>query len=55
MIHYQHMYHILCDAASRALDILPETAACEQARGILEKALEEAEECYISAEEQSDE
>lgn len=55
MIDYQHMYHILCDAASRALDALPETISCEQARGILKNALEEAEECYVNAKEQSDE
>ena len=54
MVCYQHMYHILCDAASRALDLLPERDVCEQARSILQKALEKAEDCYINAEELSD-
>ena len=52
MIDYQHMYHILCDAASRALDAMPETAGNEQARAILQGALEEAEELYITAEDE---
>ena len=50
---YRHMYYILCNAASRALDAMPEggddsTAAAE----ILRKALEEAEELYIQTTEE---
>ena len=46
---YQHMYAILCEAASNSIDLLAAgraDAAAEQ----LKTALEEAEECYISAE-----
>ena len=46
---YQHMYAILCEAASDSIDLLAAgqaDAAAEQ----LKTALEEAEECYISAE-----
>lgn len=39
---YQKMYYVLCDAASRAIDALP-----EQAKQILQQALDEAEEIYI--------
>ena len=42
MANYQKMYYILCTAASEAID-----APSEQARQILRKALEEAEEIYI--------
>ena len=42
---YQKMYYILCDGASRALDVLPERT--EEAARILQKALDEAEERYI--------
>ncbi len=48
---YQKMYHILCDAAARALDALPETVSEEAARFILQQGLLEAEELYIRAEE----
>ena len=51
MADYQHMYSILCDAASRALDLLPATQSNEAARHLLQRALEEAEECYIDGEE----
>ena len=46
---FQHMYAILCEAASNSIDLLAAgraDAAAEQ----LKTALEEAEECYISAE-----
>ena len=52
MADYQHMYHILCDAASRALDAMADTAANDQARAILQSAWYEAEELYIAAEEE---
>ena len=45
---YRHMYYILCNAASRALDAMPEGAEDSAAAAeILKKALEEAEELYI--------
>lgn len=50
MADYQKMYHILCDAASRALDALPQTEENEPARTLLQQALDEAEELYIAAE-----
>lgn len=46
---FQHMYAILCEAASNSIDLLAAgqaDAAAEQ----LKVALEEAEEYYISAE-----
>ena len=49
MADYQKMYYILCDAASRALDALPKTAENEPVRTLLQKALDETEELYISA------
>ncbi len=42
---YQKMYYILCDGASRALDVLP--GQPEEAARVLQKALDEAEEKYI--------
>ena len=48
---YDRMYHILCTAASRALDLLPPTSNTETARELLQGALYEAEELYIEAEE----
>ena len=47
MADYEKMYHILCDGASRAIDALDggDLAAC---RRLLQDALEEAEEVYIS-------
>ena len=53
MADYQKMYYILCRAADKALDALPEDG--EKARQILQKALNEAEEKYIdTAGEQND-
>ncbi len=49
---YQKMYHILCSAASSALDLLAEAAETAQARAVLQNALWEAEELYLSAEEE---
>ena len=45
MADYQKMYYILCRAVDKALDVLP--GAGEQARQILQRAMEEAEEKYI--------
>ena len=47
MADYQHMYYILCDAASRALDAL-EKDTDEKAQQILQDALDQAEEMYVS-------
>ena len=42
------MYYILCNAASKALDAMPEGSEDSAAAAdILRKALEEAEELYI--------
>ena len=53
---YKTMYRILCSAASKALDALPEAPdalpeAPDNAAGrdILQKALYEAEEMYVGA------
>ena len=45
---YQKMYAILCRAASAALDMLPETPENAAGRCLLQKALLEAEEVYLS-------
>ena len=51
MADYQKMYYILCRAMDKALDMLPDG----EARQILQRAMEEAEEKYIdTAGEQSD-
>ena len=52
MVDYRKMYYILCKAASEALDKLPETEENKAARDILSAALLEAEEIYITAEEE---
>lgn len=39
---YQKMYHLLCRAASKAIDAPP-----EEAKKILQEALHKAEEIYI--------
>ena len=44
---YQKAYHILCAAASMALDALPQTEENAAGREMLQKALYEAEEVYI--------
>ena len=41
------MYHILCAAASEALDELPDEPANAAGRDTLQKALNEAENIYI--------
>ena len=45
---YRKMYYILCHAVSEALDLLPETVDNACGRAILQKALLEAEEVYLS-------
>lgn len=42
MTDYQKMYHIICSAASKAIDAPP-----EEAKQLLQTALYEAEEIYI--------
>ena len=44
---YKQMYHILCAAASRALDELPDAKDNMSGRKVLQDALYEAEELYI--------
>lgn len=44
---YKKAYHILCSAASHALDLLPETNNTTPVREALQNALYEAEELYI--------
>ena len=46
---YKKMYALLCAAASEALDLLPETEENQAGRNVLQVALLEAEEMYISA------
>ena len=55
MIDYRKMYHILCKAASVALDQLPNTAENAEGRETLSAALREAEEIYVSASEAGEE
>lgn len=45
---YEKMYHILCAAASRAIDLLPDAPEDNMARMTLLDALREAEELYIN-------
>ncbi len=44
----QKMYAVLCAAASEALDLLPDTDENRSARELLQRALYEAEEIYVS-------
>ena len=53
-IDYPKMYHILCRAASEALDKLPVTKDTAEGREILSAALLEAEEIYLSAPEDAE-
>ena len=48
MADYKRMYAILCSAASAALDALPDTPENGEGRTLLQDALLEAEELYIS-------
>lgn len=45
---YKRMYAILCAAASKALDLLPELPENAEARELLQNALLAAEEMYIA-------
>lgn len=45
---YWEMYKILCHAASGALDVLPANDENREGRALLQNALYEAEECYVS-------
>ena len=47
---YKKMYAILCGAISDALDVLPYLSENLEARFLLEKALQETEDLYISDE-----
>lgn len=47
--HYQKMYAILCGAASDAVDLLNTPTGALQAKVLLEQALLDAEEIYLSA------
>ena len=48
------MYAILCAAASEALDALPDTPENAPGRDILQKALYEAEDIYLSQPDDTD-
>lgn len=45
---YQKMYAIACAGLSDALEALPETVETAQARMVLQRALDEAEELYLA-------
>ena len=47
--HYQKMYAILCAAASDAIDLLSTPNGTLQAKVLLEQALSQAEEIYLTA------
>ena len=49
MADYQKMYYLLCSAASKAIDAPP-----EEARRLLQKALDEAEEIYLYTREEDE-
>ena len=49
MADYQKMYYILCRAADKALDVLPESPENKDVRALLQQALDQAEEMYINA------
>ena len=51
---YEKMYHILCKAASAALDRLPDMMKNREGRNILEMALLEAEELYVETSDDQD-
>lgn len=48
MIDYKTMYQILCTAASKALDLLPENDGNRLGRAVLQEALPKAEEVYVN-------
>ena len=52
MADYQKMYTLLCGAISSALDVLEQTPDTHAAISILQSALDDAEEIYISGEDE---
>ncbi|MGN1014715.1 MAG: hypothetical protein ACI4PM_05100 [Butyricicoccus sp.] len=48
-MNYQKMYAILCGAMSDAIDLLEPLAGTQQAIALMQGALEQAEELYLSA------
>ena len=55
MADYKKMYHILCAAASYALDRLPDNMENMMGRKLLQDALLEAEEVYVDSDEEQNE
>ena len=47
--HYRKMYAILCGAADHAIDLLSTPNGTLQAKVLLEQALSQAEEIYLTA------
>ena len=47
MTDYKRAYHILCAAASHALDVLPDTTENAAGRTVIQEALLEAEDVCI--------
>lgn len=50
MVDYEKMYAVMLSAASSAVDLLPVTPENMPALAVLRRAMLEAEELYISAE-----
>ena len=49
MTDYKRAYHILCAAASHALDVLPDTPENAAGRTVIQEALLEAEDVCIES------
>ena len=49
MTDYKRAYHILCAAASHALDVLPDTPGNAAGRTVIQEALLEAEDVCIES------
>ena len=49
MTDYKRAYHILCAAASHALDVLPDTPENAAGRTVIQEALLEAEDVCIDS------
>ena len=49
MTDYKRAYHILCAAASHALDVLPDTLENAAGRTVIQEALLEAEDVCIES------
>ena len=47
---YDKKYYLLCDAASKPIDLLPQTPDTKDVRELLQNALYQAEELYVDAE-----